>query len=106
MARDPGGRSWVRSRAKETSTRHSRPCILVAPPGRLPRARSSAMDVSSTCQPAVRNVDIAPPSARTETWNVLRAAALIVLATWIYIADTAAPAGSGAGTLGGTGEVG
>jgi len=65
--------------------------------GRLPRARSPAMDVSSTCQPAVRTVEIAPPSARAETWNVLRAAALIVLATWIYIADTAASGGSGAG---------
>lgn len=64
------------------------------------------MDVPSVSQPAVRTVEIAPPSARAETWNVLRAAALIVLATWIYIADTAAPAGSGAGTLGGTGEVG
>ena len=55
------------------------------------------MEVPSVSQPAVRTVEIAPPSARAETWNVLRAAALIVLATWIYIADTAAPAGSGAG---------
>jgi hypothetical protein len=55
------------------------------------------MEVPSVSQPAVRTVEIAPPSARTETWNVLRAAALILLATWIYIADTAAPAGSGAG---------
>jgi hypothetical protein len=54
------------------------------------------MEVPSVSQPAVRTVEIAPPSARAETWNVLRAAALIVLATWIYIADTAAPAGSGA----------
>jgi hypothetical protein len=55
------------------------------------------MDVPSTSQPAVRTVEIAPPSARAETWNVLRAAALILLTTWIYIADTAAPAGDGAG---------
>lgn len=55
------------------------------------------MDVPPTSQPAVRTVEIEPPSARAESWNVLRAAALIVLATWIYIADTAAPAGSGAG---------
>ncbi|HXO30521.1 MAG TPA: hypothetical protein VOA80_24470 [Thermoanaerobaculia bacterium] len=55
------------------------------------------MEVPSVSQPAVRTVEIAPPSARAETWNVLRAAALIVLATWIYIADTAAPAGSGVG---------
>jgi hypothetical protein len=55
------------------------------------------MEVPSVSQPAVRTVEIAPPSARGETWNVLRAAALIVLATWIYIADTAAPAGSRAG---------
>jgi hypothetical protein len=54
------------------------------------------MEVPSVSQPAVRTVEIVPPSARAETWNVLRAAALIVLATWIYIADTAAPAGSGA----------
>jgi hypothetical protein len=54
------------------------------------------MEVPSVSQPAVRTVEIAPPSARGETWNVLRAAALIVLATWIYIADTAAPSGSGA----------
>jgi hypothetical protein len=54
------------------------------------------MEVPSVSQPAARTVEIAPPSARAETWNVLRAAALIVLATWIYIADTAAPAGSGA----------
>src|SRR6202047_1067956 len=54
------------------------------------------MEVPSVSQPAVRTVEIAPPSARAETWNVLRAAALIVLVTWIYIADTAAPAGSGA----------
>ena len=62
------------------------------------------MDDSSANQPAVRTVEIAPPSARAETWNVLRAAALIVLATWIYIADTAAPAGSGAGAPGRSGE--
>jgi hypothetical protein len=55
------------------------------------------MEVPSVSHPAVRTVEIAPPSARAETWNVLRAAALIVLATWIYIADTAAPAGSGLG---------
>jgi hypothetical protein len=55
------------------------------------------MEVPSVSQPAVRTVEIAPPSARAETWNVLRAVVLIVLATWIYIADTAAPAGSGAG---------
>jgi hypothetical protein len=70
------------------------------------------MDVPSTSQPAVRTVEIAPPSARAETWNVLRAAALIVLATWIYIADTAAPAargpgaGAGAGAAGWPGEAG
>jgi hypothetical protein len=38
---------------------------------------------------ALHTVEIRPPSARAETWNVLRAGALIVLATWIYIADTA-----------------
>ena len=64
------------------------------------------MDVPSVSQPALRTVEIAPPSARAETWNMLRAAALIVLATWIYIADTAAPAGSGTRALSGTGEAG
>jgi hypothetical protein len=64
------------------------------------------MDVSTVNQPAVRTVEIAPPSARAETLNVLRAAALIVLATWIYIADTAAPAGSGAGASSRTREAG
>src|ERR1700676_2194572 len=61
-----------------------------------PQDPLTAMEVPSVSQPAVRTVEIAPPSARAETWNVLRAAALIVLATWIYIADTAAPAGTGA----------
>jgi hypothetical protein len=45
------------------------------------------MDVSSS---KLRSVEIRPPSARAETWNVLRVAALLVLATWIYLADTAA----------------
>ena len=62
--------------------------------GLLPRTRLPAMDRPSVSQPALRTVEIAPPSARAETWNVLRVAALIVLATWIYIADTAAPAGT------------
>jgi hypothetical protein len=55
------------------------------------------MDVPSASQPGVRTAEIGPPSARAETWNVLRAAALIVLAAWIYIADTTAPAGVGGG---------
>jgi len=49
------------------------------------------MDVPSASPPVVRTVEIRPPSARAETANVLRVAALIVLATWIYLADTAAP---------------
>ena len=53
------------------------------------------MDVPSASQPGVRIAEIGPPSARAETWNVLRAAALIVLAAWIYIADTTAPAAGG-----------
>jgi hypothetical protein len=58
------------------------------------------MDVPSANQQAVRGVEIRPPSARAETWNVLRVAALIVLATWIYLADTAAPRrGADAGAL-------
>jgi hypothetical protein len=48
------------------------------------------MDLHSASLPAVRTVEIARPSARAETWNVLRVAALIVLATWIYIADSGA----------------
>ncbi|HYL05043.1 MAG TPA: hypothetical protein VE075_03335 [Thermoanaerobaculia bacterium] len=58
------------------------------------------MDVPSASQPAVRTVEIAPPSARTETWNVLRAAALIALVTWIYIADTTAPSGGSTAAAG------
>lgn len=54
------------------------------------------MDVPSASRPALRTVEIRPPSARAETWNVLRAAALIVLAAWIYVADTTAPAGDAA----------
>jgi hypothetical protein len=46
------------------------------------------MDASPSSQ-VPRTVEIRPPSARAETWNVLRAGALIVLATWIYLADTA-----------------
>jgi hypothetical protein len=65
-------------------------------PGRILRTCSLVMDLPSASQPAVRTVEIGPPSARAETWNVLRAAALIVLVTWIYIADTAAPAATGA----------
>jgi hypothetical protein len=38
--------------------------------------------------PQLRSVEIVPPSAAAETANVLRVAALIVLASWIYIADT------------------
>jgi hypothetical protein len=55
------------------------------------------MEVPSASRSAVRTVEIGPPSARAETWNVLRAGALIALVTWIYVADTTAPAGSGAG---------
>jgi hypothetical protein len=36
-------------------------------------------------------MDITPPSARREAANVLRVAALILIATWIYLANTAAP---------------
>lgn len=92
MANRPRGRSGLDLR-EEADPRARGGAIL----GRLPKARSPTMDVPSTSQPAVRTVEIAPPSARAETWNVLRAAALIVLATWIYIADTAAPARTGAG---------
>jgi hypothetical protein len=61
------------------------------------------MEVPSASRPAVRTVEIGPPSARAETWNVLRAGALIALVTWIYIADTTAPAGSWAGSRRGAG---
>jgi hypothetical protein len=57
------------------------------------------MDLTSpSSSPAVRTVEIGPPSARAETWNVLRVAVLVMLATWIYLADTAAPGPGGAGT--------
>jgi hypothetical protein len=64
------------------------------------------MDVPSAGQPAVRTVEIGPPSVRAETWNVLRAAVLIGLAAWIYIADTTMPAtarGGGAAAPGAAG---
>jgi hypothetical protein len=58
------------------------------------------MDLPSANQQVVRGVEIRPPSARAETWNVLRVAALIVLATWIYLAGTAEPRrGADAGWL-------
>jgi hypothetical protein len=69
------------------------------------------MDLPSASLPAVRTVEIAPPSARGETWNVLRVAAIVALGTWIYIADNAAPgrgapeaAGGAASTPGGAGR--
>jgi hypothetical protein len=61
------------------------------------------MEVPPASRPAVRTVEIGPPSARAETWNVLRAGALIALVTWIYIVDTTEPDGSGAGLKGGAG---
>jgi hypothetical protein len=43
-------------------------------------------------------MEIKPPSARREAANVLRMAAVILLATWVYLANTAAPrAGLAAG---------
>ena len=36
-------------------------------------------------------MEIEPPSARREAANVLRLAAVILLATWVYLAHTAAP---------------
>ncbi len=43
-------------------------------------------------------MEIKPPSARREAVNVLRMAALILIVTWIYLANTAAPrAGQAAG---------
>ena len=43
-------------------------------------------------------MEITPPSARREAANVLRMAAVILIATWVYLANTAAPrAGLAAG---------
>jgi hypothetical protein len=43
-------------------------------------------------------MEITPPSARREAANVLRMAAVILLVTWVYLANTAAPrAGLAAG---------
>jgi hypothetical protein len=56
---------------------------------------------------AVRTVEVTPLSAREEGLNVIRAAAVIVIAAWIYIANTG-PGASGTGGAGpraaGTGE--
>src|SRR5215470_10534582 len=49
------------------------------------------MDLLSASRPALHTLEIEPPSARAETWHVLRMAALILLAAWLYIAGTAAP---------------
>ncbi len=41
-------------------------------------------------------MEITPPSARREAANVLRLAAAILLVTWVYLANTAAPRGGAA----------
>jgi hypothetical protein len=51
--------------------------------------------------PRIRSMEIAPPSARREAANVLRMAAVILLATWVYLADTAAPRARRAAGAGG-----
>jgi hypothetical protein len=45
--------------------------------------------------PYYETMEITPPSARREAANVLRLAAVILLVTWVYLANTAAP-GAGA----------
>jgi hypothetical protein len=47
-------------------------------------------------------VEITPPSARREAANVLRMAAVILLVTWVYLANTAAPGARRAGAVGAT----
>ncbi|HEY8019930.1 MAG TPA: hypothetical protein VIH93_02445 [Thermoanaerobaculia bacterium] len=48
-------------------------------------------------QPAIRQVDVLPPSVGAETANVLRLAVVIVAIGWIYLANTAAGGAAGAG---------
>ncbi len=48
--------------------------------------------------PPLRRVEIVPLGAAAETANVLRIAALIVFATWVYIADTGGAGGGGSAT--------
>src|ERR1700730_1483640 len=43
--------------------------------------------------PLPRGIEVRPPSARGEALGVLRVAALILGASWIYIANATAPAG-------------
>ncbi len=42
-------------------------------------------------------MEITPPSARREAANVLRLAAVILLVTWVYLANTAAPQAGASG---------
>ena len=43
-------------------------------------------------EPSIRTVRIEPPSIRGETSAVLRAAAMILIGTWLYLANASAPA--------------
>ena len=79
--------------------RRPHPCFRYTSPKLFHPAVSLPASVDP--QP-VRRVEIRPPSARAETLNVLRVAALIVLAAWIYLAaETAPPAAGSAGMAGG-----
>jgi hypothetical protein len=80
----------------------------VAPfaPGDNPAA-GSAPSAASAASPPAKRADILPPSTGGETANVLRAAAFVVAATWIYIANAGGAGGAwGAGGVGGTAGAG
>jgi hypothetical protein len=60
-----------------------------------PAGESGAAEPATAVAPSLRSVEVVPPGTTAETANVLRLAALIVLATWIYIAGTGTDIGTG-----------
>jgi hypothetical protein len=58
---------------------------------RPPAGPAAGAPSSPAGLPGWRTVEIRPPDARAETWNVLRVALLIAAAVWIYLAGGVAP---------------
>jgi hypothetical protein len=53
--------------------------------------------------PRIRSMEITPPSGRREAANVLRVAAVILIVTWVYLADRAVPRARNAAGVSGAG---
>jgi hypothetical protein len=69
------------------------------PPASAPPAATLRAAEPPAAEPQpLRRVEIVPLGAAAETANVLRIAALIVFATWVYIADTGGAGGGGSAT--------